>query len=130
MTATSLARRLLSRSEAATYLGVSLKTFQERVQPELAGCAVWIGNRILFDVRDLDEWVDTHKGGSSDGPATESVPRFGSGTVAGGTNTRSARSLSPEAAEISARLKKPPRNATPRLYPVGDVRKPRGSGPE
>jgi len=120
--------RLLSRAAAAVYLGVSLKTFQERVQPELAGCAVWIGNRILFDVKDLDEWVDMHKGGSSDGPAMAFAPRSVSGTEGGGTSTASARSLSPEAAAISARLKRPPRSATPRLYPVDAAPKPRDSG--
>ncbi len=60
-------RRLLSRRQAAAHLGVSLTTFQEHVQPFVPHVA--LGRRILFDVRDLDGWVDSMKQRTSSGEA-------------------------------------------------------------
>jgi hypothetical protein len=51
--------RLVSRNDAATYLDVSLRTLISRVDPELD--RVSIGRRVLYDVRDLDAWIDERK---------------------------------------------------------------------
>jgi hypothetical protein len=51
--------RLVSRNDAATYLDVSLRTLISRVDPELD--RVSIGRRVLYDVRDLDAWIDQRK---------------------------------------------------------------------
>lgn len=54
-----ITRRLLSRDEAAAYLNVSLRTFISRIDPELD--RVSIGRRVLYDLRDLDAWIDQRK---------------------------------------------------------------------
>ena len=51
--------RLVSRNDAATYLDVSLRTLISKVDPELD--RVSIGRRVLYDVRDLDAWIDQRK---------------------------------------------------------------------
>ncbi len=51
--------RLLSRAEAAAYLNVSLRTLISRIDPELD--RVFIGRRVLYDLRDLDTLIDHRK---------------------------------------------------------------------
>ena len=80
-----MARKLLSREEAASYLGIGLTTFEEVVQPELP--IVRIGRRVLFDVEDLDGWITAQKvRGTS--PATEAERRS---TTSVGASRSSAR---------------------------------------
>jgi excisionase family DNA binding protein len=71
-TIAGLARKLLSRDEAAAYLGIGLTTFETTVQPELP--IVRIGRRVLFDVEDLDRWVAAQKVGSSFPPTETARP--------------------------------------------------------
>ncbi|MBB3999248.1 hypothetical protein [Aureimonas pseudogalii] len=55
-------RRMLSAAEAAEYVGVPLKHFGQdcNVKP------VEISGRRLYDLRDLDDWIDLIKTGSSE----------------------------------------------------------------
>lgn len=48
-------RVLLSRTEAAGALGMSLSHFQRHVQPKLA--CVYVGQLRLFRVSDLETWA-------------------------------------------------------------------------
>jgi predicted DNA-binding transcriptional regulator AlpA len=65
MDRTTIARRMLSRPEAAAYCGLSVSY--------LAKCAVYgggpryakIGRRCAYDVRDLDLWLSSQKISSS-----------------------------------------------------------------
>jgi hypothetical protein len=59
----NLTPRLLSREEAAHYCGVCATTFTARVFPHVA--AVRIGSRLLWDMRALDQWIDTLAGGAA-----------------------------------------------------------------
>jgi len=52
--------RGLSRDAAATYLGVSPETFDANVRPQVP--PVTIGNRLVWDVRALDRWLDEQSG--------------------------------------------------------------------
>ena len=54
--APNLAPRLVSREAAAAYCGISENTFGGLVEPCVP--VVSIGTRRLFDVRQLDEWID------------------------------------------------------------------------
>jgi hypothetical protein len=51
-------RLLLSRKEAAAALGVSVDTFERRVQPviKLVPC----GQLLLVPVKELERWCDEH----------------------------------------------------------------------
>lgn len=55
--------RLLPIEEAARYLGISAKTIRNRLGPRapfpFPVKPKRIGKRVLFDVRDLDRYVDT-----------------------------------------------------------------------
>lgn len=61
-------KRLYSIPEAAEYLGLSIWSIRERIW---AGHLPYIkpdpiepdkkGRRILLDIQDLDQWVETHK---------------------------------------------------------------------
>jgi hypothetical protein len=53
-------RRMLPYADAATYLGISLRSMkglaaEDKVRKTL------IGHRVLFDVRDLDEFIERAK---------------------------------------------------------------------
>ncbi len=52
--------RLLSRDNAAAYLGIVAETFEEHVRPHVK--PVEIGSRRLWDVRALDRWLDRRSG--------------------------------------------------------------------
>lgn len=58
--------RLISRDDAALYLGVSGNHFDRHVAPFVA--AVMLGCRRLYDVRALDRFVD---GRAGPGPAVD-----------------------------------------------------------
>jgi hypothetical protein len=63
----SIAPRLLTKQEAAAYLGVCPATF-DRVCP-VTPIALGEGDRLLrFDVRKLDQWVDHLTPGEGDSP--------------------------------------------------------------
>ena len=55
--------RLLQIPDAATYLGIASKTLRNRIGPKAPDPfpvrPKRIGRRVLFDVRDLDEYVDS-----------------------------------------------------------------------
>jgi excisionase family DNA binding protein len=51
----------LSAGEAAAVLGVSLSTWKDRVRSEVP--AIEIGRRRLYDRKDLERWLDQHRGG-------------------------------------------------------------------
>src|SRR4051812_9069809 len=52
--------RLLSRDEAAAYLGIIAETFEKHVRPHVL--PIEIGSRVLWDVRALDRWLDQRSG--------------------------------------------------------------------
>jgi hypothetical protein len=53
--ATGVPRMLLTRREAATALGMSLRHFQRHVQPHVR--CVYSGQLRLYPLRDLERWV-------------------------------------------------------------------------
>lgn len=57
-TSQGLPRLLLTRKEAAACLGISLDTFERRVQPvvKLVPC----GQLVLVPMRELERWCDEH----------------------------------------------------------------------
>ncbi len=62
MHSTRLNKRLYSIDEAANYLSISPKSIRNRLGPRAANPFPVkqrrIGKRVLFDVRDLDAYVD------------------------------------------------------------------------
>lgn len=56
-------RRMLSASEAATYCGLPLKRFP--VECGVTPVAM-PGGRKLYDIRELDTWLDELKGGTAE----------------------------------------------------------------
>jgi hypothetical protein len=52
----AIPRMLLTRSEAAAALGMSLRHFQRHVQPHVR--CVYSGQLRLFRLRDLERWAD------------------------------------------------------------------------
>ena len=59
----TLNKRLLSIEDTAEYLGISPKTIRNRLGPKapipFPVKPKRFGNRVLFDVRDLDSFVDS-----------------------------------------------------------------------
>lgn len=56
--------RLVSKTQAAEYLGVSVRTLEDWVMRErIAFVKTSRGRagRILFDLADLDRWIEAHK---------------------------------------------------------------------
>lgn len=57
-------QRLLRVEEAAAYLGISARTLYNATAPKSKKPfeikPKRIGKRVLFDVRDLDKWIDAH----------------------------------------------------------------------
>ena len=53
------AKRLLTIEEAAAYIGHAPQTIRNRLFEKSLGIPFCrVGRRILFDMRDLDKWVD------------------------------------------------------------------------
>lgn len=50
-------RRLLPYKDAATYLGISLRAMKQLAADGLIRKTP-IGRRVLFDVRDIDDYID------------------------------------------------------------------------
>lgn len=59
-------RRMLSRVEAAAYVGVSPSTFDRMISDRLMPGPKRIYGRVLWDVRALDAAVDAIPGGDMD----------------------------------------------------------------
>lgn len=86
---------LLTRKEAAKYLGLTLRTFERHVQRHLP--TVLIGARPFFMPKDLDEWVEAQRKQPNGEPLSPLPPeRFRRGAV-----------LSPEVQAICERLRRP-----------------------
>ena len=49
----------MTRQEAADYMKICLSSFKKNIQPEIP--AIRIGRRVLFDVKDLDAYMESHK---------------------------------------------------------------------
>ncbi len=58
--------RLLSRGEAAAYVGISPVTFDKLVTENLMPPAKRIYSRILWDVRQIDSAIEDLPGGAED----------------------------------------------------------------
>lgn len=56
-------RRMLKYADAATYLGISLRSMKQLAADGLIRKTP-IGHRVLFDVRDLDEFIERVKDAS------------------------------------------------------------------
>lgn len=54
-----IAPRLVSRNEAAVYLGVSKRHLINAIDPELR--RVSCGRRVLYDLHELDAWIEMRK---------------------------------------------------------------------
>ena len=67
---------LLTRDEAARYCRVSLRTFDRQVASEVP--RVRIGCRCLYDKKDIDQWLERHKVGSSTETPNRAYTGFGS----------------------------------------------------
>lgn len=66
-----MARRLLSRKEAAHYCSMSAATFVRvcEVRPVLLGN---YGSKLKrYDIRDIDAWIDSHKTANSNTPQSK-----------------------------------------------------------
>ena len=49
----------MTKQEAADYMKVCLSSFKKNIKPEVP--AIKIGRRVLFDVKDLDAYMEAHK---------------------------------------------------------------------
>jgi hypothetical protein len=87
----------LSRREAAAFCGISLRTFDLRVQPNVP--RINIGRRVLFHREDLIKWQEVTKVGSS-----WSIEEPASGSS--GSRIRDAALTSRRASEILAELRR------------------------
>ena len=67
-------KRLLKKSEAASYCGRSVKRFE--AEAPFPPVAMPNGDR-LYDVRDCDKWIDGLKMGAADSDADNIVARLG-----------------------------------------------------
>jgi hypothetical protein len=56
-------RRMLPYKDAAIYLGISLRSMKQLAHDDKVQKTL-IGHRVLFDVRDLDEFIDRAKAAS------------------------------------------------------------------
>jgi predicted DNA-binding transcriptional regulator AlpA len=61
-------RRVLSRDEAAQYVGIGVTKFDELVRDKIMPPSFSIGTRVLWDIRDLDRAVDAIKHGLAANP--------------------------------------------------------------
>lgn len=63
--------RLLSRAEAAGYVGVSPVTFDKMISDKMMPPAKRVYSRILWDVRQLDSCIEDLPGGAEDAVSNE-----------------------------------------------------------
>jgi excisionase family DNA binding protein len=96
---------LLTKSEAAEFLSVSLSYFKAKIQPLLP--CVRTGRLVRFDRRDLERWAEERKVGPSDVQTQTVLSTFGSRIKEKVTNSRREQ-------EILMKLRPRPRNATRR----------------
>jgi hypothetical protein len=101
------AARLLSRDASAKYLSVSLSTFKKHVRPRIK--PVLVGTCVMFDLRDLDQWVETQKDGSSSGETPRSMDES---PTCDSESTESVLSGRQNKARLE-RLRRAPRSFTP-----------------
>jgi hypothetical protein len=114
--------KLLTRHEAAAYLGIPFRTFERHVQPRLAAASLEVrwGRRPYYRPEDLDAWLANQtKGGGSVGE-TAAPPSVSRG--------RSTTTASPSERARREKLRQPPRVRTPMLYPVGSGPSSNGRG--
>jgi excisionase family DNA binding protein len=69
----------LSIAEAAAFLGVSVTTFDDVIRPELP--LIRVGRRVTFSERDLIQWRERQKAGSSNSPLAGRSMSFVSATT-------------------------------------------------
>jgi excisionase family DNA binding protein len=97
---------LLSSTEAARFLGVSLRSFHQHVRSGLQ--AVRIGRSVRFFPEDVRAWADRQKGGDSDDTETSGTP--GSAFTGNVTSLRPA-SATPNGLRKLRRVCMPKRSA-------------------
>jgi hypothetical protein len=104
--------RLLSREDAAAYLGAGLTYFDDEIRPSLT--VLRHGRKVVFDREELDRWVERQKAGVSSGEPsrTERKPRTSA------SRTRGIDTSAPRVKAILRELQERPRESMPRLYPV------------
>ncbi|MGB5183599.1 MAG: helix-turn-helix domain-containing protein [Xanthobacteraceae bacterium] len=56
-----MTKRLLTVAEAATYLSLSASTLNKLRVKGGGPRYTKFGGKILYDVRDLDQWIEAHK---------------------------------------------------------------------
>jgi len=59
---TVIEKRMMNEAEAASYCGLPVKHFKAACPVQLVN----LGGRKVYDKRDLDQWIDTEKAGSTD----------------------------------------------------------------
>jgi hypothetical protein len=109
--ARALRARLLARDEAAAYLGQPLRSFARHIQPQLRSVEIRVGNRVYYDRRDLDRWLEQHKGGRSAGSGE-------SRSFASRSPVRTRGPSCPRAREILKKLRASRPTSTPELFLV------------
>ena len=87
---------LLTRDEAARYCRVSLRTFDRQVASEVP--RVRIGYRCLYERKDIDQWLERHKVGSS-------TKTLGRGSTGCGSGWTGSVTIDPLARRIAQRLR-------------------------
>ena len=60
-----MTKRLLTVAEATTYLSLSASTLNKLRVSGGGPRYVKLGGKILYDVRDLDQWIEDHKRNST-----------------------------------------------------------------
>jgi excisionase family DNA binding protein len=60
-----MSKRLLTVAEAATYLSLSASTLNKLRVSGGGPRYVKIGGKVLYDERDLDQWIEAHKRNST-----------------------------------------------------------------
>jgi hypothetical protein len=102
--APAVADGALSAKQAAAFLGVSLTTFREVVQPEVPSTPV--GRRLTFDRKDLEAWRLAKK------VAGNFVSHRGARSTSSGSGTLANGSIGPRAGQILAKLRSRRRGST------------------
>ncbi len=94
--AAAIASPLLTRNEAAGYCRISLRTFDWQVAEKVP--RVRIGCRCLYDRKDIDQWLERHKVGSSIGIREP-------GSIRSGSASAGSVTIDPLARRIAQRLR-------------------------
>ncbi len=109
---------LLTKAEAARFVGVSERSFERRVMRDLS--AVRVGRRSFYDIEEIERWLEGQKDGSSRSTSARRSTWSGSRSAADATSAARANA-------ILAELRSPPRGSTQKSSETPSKRSPRQS---